>query len=235
MIKYPIGIQSFAQIVSDGWLYVDKTALIHQMVTTSKICFLSRPRRFGKSLLVSTLECYFKAQKDLFKGLAMEKLEQDWIEYPVFKIDFNGVNFAEEGKLNDTLINYYLAEWEKTYGETPADIPLGKRFELILRRAYEQTGHRAVVLIDEYDKPILDVLESPLEDINRNILKSFYSTFKSADAYLKFVMLTGVTKFSQVSVFSGFKQPKDISMSTTDEALCGITQDELEHYFAEPI
>ena len=235
MMKYPIGIQDFAKLIKEGWVYVDKTALVYQLVSTSSICFLSRPRRFGKSLLISTLEYYFKAQKDLFKGLAMEKLEQDWIEYPVFKIDFNGVNFAEEGKLNDTLINYYLAEWEKTYGETPADIPLGKRFELILRRAYEQTGHRAVVLIDEYDKPILDVLDSPMEDINRNILKAFFSTFKSADAYLRFVMLTGVTKFSQVSVFSGFNQPIDISMNTTYEALCGITKEELLSYFGEAI
>src|SRR5574344_2578886 len=235
MIKYPIGIQSFAQIVSEGWVYVDKTALIHQMVTTSKICFLSRPRRFGKSLLVSTLECYFKAQKDLFKGLAMEQLEQNWIEYPVFKIDFNGVNFTEEGTLHDTLVNYYITEWENDYGKTPTAIPFGKRFEMILKRAYEQTGHRAVVLIDEYDKPLLDVLETPLEAVNREILKAFYSTFKGADAYLQFVLLTGVTKFSQISVFSGFNQPDDISMDTRYEALCGISQEELESYFKESI
>ncbi len=234
-MKYPIGIQNFEQIVGEGWAYVDKTALVHHLVTTSKICFLSRPRRFGKSLLISTMEYYFKARKELFRGLAMESLEKEWKEYPVFKIDFNGVDFSEEGKLNDTLLNYYIAEWEKEYGKTPVDIPLGKRFETILRRACEQTGRRAVVLIDEYDKPILDVLESPMEEKNRNTLKAFYSTFKSADEYLQFVMLTGVTKFSQVSVFSGFNQPDDISMDSRYESICGITQDELESNFHDAI
>ena len=234
MMKYPIGIQSFDQLVGEGWVYVDKTALVYQLVTTSKICFLSRPRRFGKSLLISTLECYFKAQKDLFKGLAMEKLEQDWIEYPVFKIDFNGGNYAVQETL-DRKLEMYVSKWERVYGRDSLELNLEDRFAGVLRRAYEQTGHRAVVLIDEYDKPILDVLDSPMEDINRNILKSFYSTFKSADAYLKFVMLTGVTKFSQVSVFSGFNQPKDISMNTNFEAICGITKEELISYFGEAI
>ena len=152
----------------------------------------------------------------------------------MFKIDFNGVNFTEKGNLEAT-IEYYLANWEKIYGETPREVPMGKRFEQILSLAYQQTGRRAVVLVDEYDKPILDALDTPLEDANREILKAFYSTFKGADEYLRFVLLTGVTKFSQVSVFSGFNQPKDISMDNHYEALCGVTQVELEHYFAEPI
>lgn len=135
----------------------------------------------------------------------------------------------------EATIEYYLANWEKIYGETPREVPMGKRFEQILSLAYQQTGHRAVVLVDEYDKPILDALDTPLEDANREILKAFYSTFKGADEYLRFVLLTGVTKFSQVSVFSGFNQPKDISMDNHYEALCGVTQVELEHYFAEPI
>ena len=233
-MKYPIGIQSFDQIIEGNWVYVDKTDLVYRLVTTTKTCFLSRPRRFGKSLLVSTLDAYFKGRKELFDGLMIAKLEKDWHQYPVFKIDFNGVNFTEKGNLEAT-IEYYLANWEKIYGETPREVPMGKRFEQILSLAYQQTGRRAVVLVDEYDKPILDALDTPLEDANREILKAFYSTFKGADEYLRFVLLTGVTKFSQVSVFSGFNQPKDISMDNHYEALCGVTQVELEHYFAEPI
>lgn len=233
-MKYPIGIQSFDQIIEGGWVYVDKTDLVYQLVTTTKTCFLSRPRRFGKSLLVSTLDAYFKGRKELFDGLAMAGLEKDWYQYPVFKMDFNGVNFTEKGMLEAT-IEYYLEGWEKQYGETSHHSPLGKRLEQLLSQAYQQTGRRAVVLVDEYDKPILDALDTPLEDANREVLKAFYSTFKGADEYLRFVLLTGVTKFSQVSVFSGFNQPVDISMDNRYEALCGITQEELEHYFAEPI
>ena len=233
-MKYPIGIQAFDKIREDGYVYVDKTALIYRLVTTGTIYFLSRPRRFGKSLLVSTLEAYYRGQKELFEGLTIAELEKDWLEYPVFKMDFNGTNFTEDGMLLDTFL-YYIELWEQKYGETDAKYPLGKRFETILARAYEQTGRRAVVLIDEYDKPILDVLDTPQEAVNREILKGFYSTFKSADASLQFVLLTGVTKFSQVSVFSGFNQPKDISMDRRFETLCGITQEEMERYFAEPI
>lgn len=234
MMKYPIGIQSFSQIVEDGYVYADKTALVYDLVTTGKVYFLSRPRRFGKSLLVSTLECYFSARKELFKGLAMEALEQDWYEYPVFKIDFNGDRFAQPGVL-EAKIEGHIAQWEKIYGKNPTELTTGDRFTGVLRRAAEQYGHRAVVLIDEYDKPILDALDTPQEDENRDILRAFYSIFKSADDYTRFVLLTGVTKFSQVSVFSGFNQPNDISMSARYEALCGITTEELERYFAEPI
>ena len=233
-MKYPIGIQAFDKIREDGYMYVDKTALIYQLVTTGTIYFLSRPRRFGKSLLVNTLEAYYRGQKELFEGLAIAELEQDWYQYPVFKIDFNGTNFTEDGKLLSTLL-YYIELWEQEYGETDAKYPLGKRFETLLMRAYQQTGRRAVVLIDEYDKPILDALDTPQESVNREILKGFYSTFKSADASLQFVLLTGVTKFSQVSVFSGFNQPNDISLDAHYSTLCGITEEEMEHYFAEPI
>lgn len=233
-MKYPIGIQSFEKLRINNFVYVDKTALVYDLVNTSTVCFLSRPRRFGKSLLVSTLENYFLGKKELFRGLQIEEMEKNWYVYPVFKIDFNGVVFKEEGQLAETFL-YYIGEWEKKYGKTPDTVPVGKRFEMLLKQAFEQTGRRAVVLIDEYDKPILDVLDGPQEDINREILKAFYSTFKSADDYLQFVLLTGVTKFSQVSVFSGFNQPRDLSMSPDYDALCGITQEELEHYFPEPI
>ena len=236
-MKYPIGIQSFERIIEDGYVYVDKTHLIYDLTHSGSIYFLSRPRRFGKSLLVSTLENYYLGHKELFKGLAMEKLEKEWNVHPVFHVDFNGANFTKEGVL-ETMLEDYVNKWEKQYGlHTNRELETGLRFRDVLKSAHEQTGHRAVVLIDEYDKPILDVLDmdNDLEDRHRNVLKAFYSIFKVADAHLQFVLLTGVTKFSQVSVFSGFNQPKDISMDTRYETLCGITQEELDRYFAEPI
>ena len=236
-MKYPIGIQSFERIIEDGYVYVDKTHLVYDLTHSGSIYFLSRPRRFGKSLLVSTLENYYLGHKELFKGLAMEKLEKEWNVHPVFHVDFNGANFTKEGVL-ETMLEDYVNKWEKQYGlHTNRELETGLRFRDVLKSAHEQMGHRAVVLIDEYDKPILDVLDmdNELEDRHRNVLKAFYSIFKVADAHLQFVLLTGVTKFSQVSVFSGFNQPKDISMDTRYETLCGITQEELDRYFAEPI
>ena len=237
-MKYPIGIQSFDQIIEDGYVYVDKTDLVYKLTQEGKTYFLSRPRRFGKSLLVSTLKNYFLGRKELFKGLAIGKLEKNWNVYPVFHVDFNGSDFTQEGVLEKRL-NGYVSDWEKKYGidSQNNDLDLGGRFIKVLEAAHNQAGQRAVVLIDEYDKPILDVLDlnQQLEDRHRNILKAFYSVFKGADEHLQFVLLTGVTKFSQVSVFSGFNQPKDISMDARYETLCGITQEELESYFAEPI
>ena len=237
-MKYPIGIQSFERIIEGGYVYVDKTELIYRLTHESSICFLSRPRRFGKSLLVSTLENYYQGRKELFRGLAMELLEKDWYVYPVFHVDFNGSDFTREGILEERLADY-VSGWESGYGLSSGDDKhdLGGRFLKVLRTAHEQTGRRAVVLIDEYDKPILDVLDtnSDLEDRHRNVLKGFYSVFKGTDSHLQFVLLTGVTKFSQVSVFSGFNQPDDISMDARYETLYGITQAELEHYFAGPI
>ena len=237
-MKYPIGIQSFEQIIEDGYVYVDKTDLVYKLTHEGKIYFLSRPRRFGKSLLVSTLKNYYLGHKELFKGLKIDSLEKDWNVHPVFHVDFNGSNFLDEGVLEKRLYAY-VRDWERQYGlVSDADsLDLGGRFMEVLRAAHEQTGRRAVVLIDEYDKPILDVLdtESGLEDRHRNVLKGFYSVFKGADSHLQFVLLTGVTKFSQVSVFSGFNQPDDISMDGRYETLCGITQDELCDYFSEPV
>ena len=244
-MKYPIGIQDFASIINDGYVYVDKTALIHRLVTEGKIYFLSRPRRFGKSLLVSTLKYYFLGKKELFQGLAIDRLEKEWAEYPVFHIDFNGENFTLSGTLEDK-IESSITYWESIYGKAPYSETLGGRFKHLLEAAHKQTGRRAVVLIDEYDKPLLDVLDTGstvtvegnerlLEEHHRNILKGFYSVFKAADEHLQFVLLTGVTKFSQVSVFSGFNQPADISMDHRYEQLCGVTEEELYHYFMEPI
>ena len=236
-MKYPVGIQTFNQIIERDFVYVDKTDLVYTLATEGKIYFLSRPRRFGKSLLLSTLRAYFEGKKDLFAGLKIEALEHDWHVHRVFHFDFNGVNFTVPGALNRVLSSI-LSQWEQEYGIV-SDIPLelGLRFGRILQAAAEQTGRGAVVLVDEYDKPLLDVLEKDPELLNQNreILKSFYSVFKQADASLRFVFLTGVTKFSQVSVFSGFNQPLDISMTEKFEALCGITEEELHTQFAEPI
>ena len=245
IMKYPIGIQEFDKIINGGYVYVDKTALIYRLVTEGSIYFLSRPRRFGKSLLVSTLEAYFKGKKDLFKGLAIDELEKEWAEYPVFHIDFNGENFSKPDVLEE-VIEKFLSDQENIYGKNPNSRTTGDRFKDILKAAHEKTGRRAVVLIDEYDKPLLDVLDTGmtidiegnrllLEEHHRNILKGFYSVFKAADKDLQFVLLTGVTKFSQVSVFSGFNQPADISLDGRYEALCGITTEELHTYFKEPI
>ena len=244
-MKYPIGMQSFDQIREMGFVYVDKTDMVYRLATEGKIYFLSRPRRFGKSLLVSTLKHYFLGHKELFQGLAIEQLEQEWLEYPVFHIDFNGANFLQADELEQK-IESYVATWEQQYGKDPLATTLGDRFKGVLAAAHRGTGRRAVVLIDEYDKPILDVLDAQeyverngkqtlLEDMHREILKGFYSVFKGADEHLRFVLLTGVTKFSQISVFSGFNQPKDISMDKRYEALCGITEKELYTIFAEPI
>lgn len=245
-MKYPIGIQSFDQIIGEDYVYIDKTDLIYNLVENGKIYFLSRPRRFGKSLLLSTLACYFQGRKELFEGLAIARLEKDWLQYPIFRVDFNGGNYTQPGELEKT-IESYIAKWEMQYGKDPLETTTGDRFKGVLQRASLQNGRRAVVLIDEYDKPILDVLDTDtfthnhegkrllLEDHHQEILKAFYSTFKGADEYLKFVLLTGVTKFSQVSVFSGFNQPDDISMDERYESLCGITQEELESYFEKPI
>ena len=237
-MKYPIGIQSFEQIIERGYVYVDKTNLIYRLVNEGKIYFLSRPRRFGKSLLVSTLKSYFLGRKDLFNGLAISSLETEWTEHPVFHIDFNSTNFAKEVTLEQK-INFMLNSWSTQYGlpSQEGKIDLGDRFVEILSGVHKITGQPAVVLIDEYDKPLLDVLDvdKNLEEYNRNILKAFYSVFKAADEHLRFVLLTGVTKFSQVSVFSGFNQPKDISLDTRYEALCGITQDEIDSCFTDAI
>ena len=244
-MKYPIGIQTFEQVIGDGYVYVDKTASVYSLATEGKIYFLSRPRRFGKSLLISTLDCYFSGRKELFKGLAIDALEKEWMQYPVFHIDFNGDDYQVIGEL-EAVLESYVARWERQYDVEKEPVSLGRRFCNVLAAAHRQTNLGAVVLIDEYDKPILDVLDMDykvdfqgknitLEEYNRNILKGFYSAFKAADKDLKFVFLTGVTKFSQVSVFSGFNQPNDISMSRQYEALCGITQDELHRYFDEPV
>ncbi len=245
-MKFPIGIQSFEKIRSEGYEYVDKTDMVYSLATEGSIYFLSRPRRFGKSLLVSTLKNYFLGRKELFKGLKIYTLEKEWKTYPVFHIDFNSDVFAKSETLENTL-ELYVSNWEVQYNVSAnKKLSFGRRFAKVLNVAHEQTGLRCVVLIDEYDKPLLDVMETglktvvdgnemSLEQYNREILKGFYSTFKLADSDLQFVFLTGVTKFSQLSVFSGFNQPNDISMAPQYETICGMTDEEIDSYFREPI
>ena len=229
--KLPIGIQSFEDLRKNGYLYVDKTDLLHQVVTGGKTYFLSRPRRFGKSLLMSTMEAYFLGKKQLFSGLALESLETEWKVYPVLHLDLNAENYNSVESL-ERILNEHLCFWEEKYGKSASETSLSLRFKGVIRRAYEHTGLQTVVLIDEYDKPLLQTIgNKELQDQYKNILKAFYGVLKSADAHLRFVFLTGVTKFGQVSVFSDLNQLKDISMDARYATICGITDGELRRDF----
>ena len=232
-MRYPISIQTFATIRNGNYVYVDKTDLVYRLAQ-EHVCFLSRPRRFGKSLLISTLDAYFSGRRELVRGLKMEALEDKWDVYPVFRIDFAKGRFDVAGEL-EKVLEEYVSSWEAIYGKSDIYTTLSSRFQYVLEQAAARTGHQAVILIDEYDKPLLDVLEEDLENVNRSILKDFYGTFKAADASLRFVLLTGVTKFSQINVFSGFYQPIDISMYSLFDAICGSTVDVLYSVFGEVI
>ena len=228
-LKYPIGVQNFPSMRENGWLYVDKTAYIHELVNdATPFAFLSRPRRFGKSLLISTLEAYFKGERDLFRGLAIDRLEPEpWNEYAVLHIDFNKQIYADDSNL-ENLLNYQLSTWEKVYGKNEGEDSLPLRFSGILHRAKELTGRGVVVLVDEYDKPILDAIDNPeLMESNRRLLKSFYGGMKSSQGDLRFVMLTGVGKIAQLNVFSGLNNIRDISMDQEFAGICGISEEEL--------
>ena len=233
--KYPVGIQSFSDIRKGGYFYIDKTDLIYKLVQTGKYYFLSRPRRFGKSLLISTLESYFKGKKELFRGLAMESLEKEWIEYPVLHLDLNAEKFDTRQHLNTILLRH-LNAWEDIWGADEREQTLSDRFYGIIRRAAEKTGKQVVILIDEYDKPLLQTIgNEELQDDFRGTLKAFYGVMKSSDRYIRFALLTGVTKFSKVSVFSDLNNLRDVSLSSIFESICGITQKELESTLSEEI
>jgi hypothetical protein len=229
---FPIGIQNFEKIRKGGYVYVDKTALLYEMANSGSYYFLSRPRRFGKSLLLSTLEAYFLGQKDLFKGLAIEQLEKEWTVYPVLHIDFNIARYDTEASLLEKL-DVELSGLEETqHVDGPQLKDVGLRFERIVKRAFQQTGHQVVILVDEYDKPMLATIgNEELQKKYRDILQGFYSIIKSCDAYIRFAFLTGVTKFGQLSVFSGMNNPDDISMDSHYADLCGISEEELHTYF----
>ncbi|WP_455637397.1 ATP-binding protein [Parabacteroides sp.] len=233
--KLPIGIQDFASLREDGFLYVDKTALVYRMVTTGKPYFMSRPRRFGKSLLLSTLKAYFLGRKDLFEGLAIEQLEKDWTVYPVLHLSLNA-QFYENKRSLEQVLEGHLMDWEKEYGETPKELGLAARFMLIIRQACEKTGQKVVVLIDEYDKPLLRTLaDDELHQVYREMLTGFYTVLKDADPYLRFVFITGVTKFSQLGIFSNLNQLVDLSMNPFYATICGMTRNEIEQTFRPEI
>ena len=232
---YPIGIQNFESLRKDAYLYIDKTALIYQLATTGRYYFLSRPRRFGKSLLLSTLEAYFQGKKELFEGLAIEKLEKEWTEHPILHLDLNIARYASTSDLED-ILNRNLVAWEKLYGADPAERSLPLHFAGIIDRAYHKTGQRTVILIDEYDKPLLQALhDEELQNQLRNMLKPFYGVLKTMDRAIRFALLTGVTKFGKVSVFSDLNNLDDISMRVPYAAICGITEEELRTYFEDDI
>ncbi|WP_291528979.1 ATP-binding protein [Bacteroides sp. UBA939] len=224
---YPIGIQNFEKLRREGYFYIDKTALIHKLVKTGNYYFLSRPRRFGKSLLISTLAAYFQGKKELFEGLAMEQLEKDWTRHPVIHLDLNAKKFDTNNDLI-RLIDRQLLVYEAQYGSCSSDETVDDRLVTLIRLAAGKTGQPVVILVDEYDKPMLQTIgRNELQEEYRDILKAFYGVMKSMDGYIKFAMLTGVTKFGKVSVFSDLNNLRDISMRSQFVDICGISEQEL--------
>ena len=226
-MKYPIGIQTFAKIREENFLYFDKTKDVYQLAKNGGYFFLSRPRRFGKSLLVTTLEAYFQGRKELFEGLAISKLETEWEQYPVLHIDLNAADYRNEEALI-SIIDGHLRQFERSFGKDPDEHTVSERFKGVIQRAYEQTGRQVVVLVDEYDKPLLQTIDNDeLQDNYRKILKGFYGVAKTMDSYIRLAFFTGVTKFSKVSVFSDLNNLEDISLSEQYAEICGITEQEI--------
>ena len=228
--KYPLGLQTFSVLREGHYVYVDKTALVHKMASTEYSYFLSRPRRFGKSLLVTTLESYFQGRKELFKGLAIEQLEKDWTVYPVLRLDMSQGKYFDMPALHST-INSVLSDYEKMY---QVDVPLSDRqsysvrLKNIILAAYQKTGKKVVILIDEYDAPMLDTLtKDDVQDAVRDIMRDFFRPLKAQSQYLRFVFITGITKFSQMSIFSELNNLNVISMNSEYESICGVSEDEL--------
>lgn len=233
-MKYPIGIQNFEDLRRNGYKYVDKTNFVYKLTDEGKYYILSRPRRFGKSLFLSTLEAYFQGKKELFEGLAIYDLETEWKKYPIFHIDLNTANFREKDSLYNVL-NDYLTGWEDKYGTRDSEVTLPLRFKGVIARAAEKEGRGVVILIDEYDKPILQTLQTPeLQAEHRAQLKAFYSVLKTQDRYIKFAFITGVTTFGKISVFNDLNL-MDISMDYRYVNICGTTEEELKSYFKEGI
>ncbi|MBQ4378864.1 MAG: AAA family ATPase, partial [Treponema sp.] len=232
----PIGIQTFEELREKNCVYIDKTQYINNLTSMGKPYFLSRPRRFGKSLFLSTLKSYFEGRKDLFDGLEISKTETEWKKYPVIYFDFNIGDFKTEEEFIKTL-GVKLDDYEKIYGlrNKDATTPVN-RFSSLLQQVHEKTGLQAVVLVDEYDKPLLNVIGNPkLVDTFRSILKSFYGVIKGEDAHIKFALITGVTRFDKVSIFSDLNNLRDISLSEEYAAICGITQEEIERFLKPEI
>lgn len=233
-IKYPIGIQTFRDIILNKYLYVDKTGFVYNLVHRYNYVFLSRPRRFGKSLLLSTIQAYFEGRMELFKGLQLERLETEWKTFPVIRFDLSGASYAHPDALLRKL-DSYLSDLEDRWQVT-ATGGLGDRFRRVITNIYRTTGRKVVILIDEYDKPMLDtLLDSTALDMMKRELGGFYAVMKECDEFIRFAMLTGVTKFGKVSLFSGLNNLKDISMMPEYNDICGITEKEFHDYFKRPI
>lgn len=232
---YPIGIQNFEKLRKGGYFYVDKTALMYKMVKTGSYYFLSRPRRFGKSLLISTLEAYFQGKKELFEGLAIEKLEKEWTKRPVLHLDLNIGKYDTPDSL-DKILNETLIGWETLYGTGAGEETFALRFKGVVKRACEQSGQLVAILVDEYDKPMLQAIgNEPLQREFRNTLKPFYGVLKTMDGCIQFALLTGVTKFGKVSVFSDLNNLKDISMWDKYNDICGISEQDLHENLEEEL
>ena len=231
-MKYPIGIQTFEKIRTEGYAYVDKTQLVYKLVSEGSCYFLSRPRRFGKSLLLSTLKAYFQGKKELFDGLAIADLEMEWKNYPVLHFDFNTGKYTDSAALEEKIV-HHLEKWEPLYGVKPKESQsLSTRFENVIARAYEQTGQKVVVLVDEYDKPLLETIGNPeLQEDYRKTLKSVYGVVKTLDSCIQFAFFTGVTKFSKVSIFSDLNNLSDISLDYRYGTICGISEQEIRENF----
>jgi len=234
-MKYPIGIQNFGEVRRDGYAYVDKTALMYKMVSEGKYYFLSRPRRFGKSLFLSTLEAYFMGQKELFEGLAVSQSETQWTAYPILHLDLNTREYKDESSLEAEL-NRHLEGWEKKYGDEYKDRAAEERLIHVINNIYEKTNKRVVILVDEYDKPLLQAIgNESLQSAYRSKLKAFYSVVKTLDAKIRFAFFTGVTKFGKVSVFSDLNSLEDISFLPQYSTICGITEKELHNQFDDSV
>lgn len=234
-VKYPIGIQQFEKLREEGFLYIDKTSLIQKLVQEGTYYLLSRPRRFGKSLLLSTIQAYFEGKRELFKGLAIDTDEVSWESHPVMHLDLNTEKYDTD-KVLENKLGAFLIEYETVYGKRMEIDSLGIRFENVIRNAYEKTGKRVVILIDEYDKPMLQAIGNPeLQTEYRNILKGFYGALKSMDGCIQFAFLTGVTKFGKVSVFSDLNHLTDLSMDSRYYNICGISEVEMHQYFREGV
>ena len=234
-IKYPIGIQTFRNIVEGGYLYIDKTGFVHDLDENYKYVFLSRPRRFGKSLLSSTIHSYFEGEKELFNGLRAGELKKEWTRHPVFHFDMSTAKHCDEEQLISEL-SLKLVRYEEVYGKGENEEKINQRFEGLVHRAVEQTGEKAVIIIDEYDAPLLDVMNdnerlTPM----RQIMRNFYSPIKSLDPYLRFVFITGINKFAQLSIFSELNNLQNISMMPKYSAICGISKSELDNGMREPV
>ncbi|MCM1422037.1 MAG: ATP-binding protein [Bacteroides sp.] len=235
-VKFPVGIQTFSELVTGNYLYIDKTEYVYRMAHSGgKYFFLSRPRRFGKSLLTSTFHSYFSGRKELFEGLAISRMETEWTEYPVLHFDMSMAKHVDKERL-EQMLDMQLYEYEKNYGLPERAVSLNDRMSSLIRNACNKTGRQVVVLIDEYDAPLLDVMHEDVElPVLRNVMRNFYSPLKACDPYLRFVFLTGITKFSQLSIFSELNNISNISMLKSYAAICGITEDEIRTQMHESV